>query len=105
MKEFIASYYQQVHHSIGKLTRLTDEHELDILTRQVLADLWERKEDLDAEPRKGVFIYKVVLVTVLSYLKEKGEEGMIRSLQQLLLIDPENLKPLQDGSLQGDVGI
>ena len=105
MKDFIESYHQQVLGAVARLARLTDESALESLTREILADLWERKEALEAESRKGIFIYKVVLVHVFSYLREKGEEKKINSLQQILLINPQNLKPLQDTSLQGDVGI
>ncbi|HEV2478043.1 MAG TPA: hypothetical protein VGS79_00200 [Puia sp.] len=88
MKEFIASYYQQVFTSVERLALPGDEREVDMLTREILSDLWERKEQLDAEVRKGVFIYKVVLGHVFSYLKANGETGKIEHLQKILLIHP-----------------
>ena len=90
MKEFIASYYSQVYSAITRLTALHCQEELDILTREVLDDLWERKAQLEAETRKGVFIYKVVLAHVLAHLKARGQEDKISSLQKILLIDPTN---------------
>lgn len=88
MKEFIASYYHQVFNSVERLARPGDEREVDILTREILSDLWERREQLEAEARKGVFIYKVVLGHVFSYLKTNGETGKIEYLQKILLIHP-----------------
>ena len=112
MKEFIASYYQQVFSSVVRLARLGDEKEVDILTREILSDLWERREALEAEPRKGVFIYKVVLGHVFSHLKARGEIGKIEYLQKILLIHPAhyqlpgtNENPLHGTGLQGDVGM
>ncbi len=94
MNNFIASYYQQVRGSVAKLTSLTDEQELDTLTRGILASLWERKEALEGEERKGVFIYKVVLAHVLAYLKEKGEQQKLDLLQKILLINPRNIETI-----------
>lgn len=88
MKEFIASYYQQVFGSVMRLATPGDEKEADVLTREILSDLWERREQLDTEARKGVFIYKVVLSHVFSHLKARGEMGKIEYLQKILLIHP-----------------
>ncbi|HEX3935386.1 MAG TPA: hypothetical protein VHW43_11950 [Puia sp.] len=111
MKEFIASYYQQVFSSVVRLARLSDEKEVDILTREILSDLWDRREQLEAEPRKGVFIYKAVLVHVFSFLRARGENEKIEFLQKILLIHPthyqlpgSNENPLHGANLQGDVG-
>lgn len=76
---------------MAKLTSLTDEQELDALTRGILASLWERQEALEGEERKGVFIYKIVLVHVLAYLKEKGEQRKLALLQKILLINPRHI--------------
>lgn len=91
MKEFIASYYQQVFSSVVRLTRLGDEQEIDILTREILTDLWGRKDQFEADPRQGVFIYKVILGHVFSHLKARGEIDKLDHLQQILLIHPGNL--------------
>ncbi len=88
MKEFISSYYHQVFNSVEQLTQLGDAREIDILTREILSDLWERKEQLDADPRKGVYIIKVVLGHVFSYLKAHGEMAKMEHLQKILLIHP-----------------
>jgi len=88
LKEFIASYYHQVFTSVERLARLGDERKVDILTREILSDLWERRKQLEADPRKGVFIYKVVLGHVFSYLKTNGETGKIEYLQKILPIHP-----------------
>jgi hypothetical protein len=111
LKEFIASYYQQVFSSVVRLARLGDEKEVDMLTREILTDLWERREQLEAEPGKGVFIYKVVLGHVFAHLKARGENDKIEFLQKILLIHPAhyqlpgaNENPLHGKSLQGDVG-
>ena len=77
---------------MARLTNLTDEQELDKLTRVIVASLWERKEALEGEERKGVFVYKVVLVHVLAYLKEKGEQQKLDLLQKILLINPRNIQ-------------
>ena len=94
-----------------RLARLADEKEVDILTREILSELWERREQLEAESRKGVFIYKVILGHVFSHLKARGETGKIEFLQKILLIHPahyqlpgSNENPLHGTSLQGDVG-
>ena len=71
-----------------RLARLGDEREVDILTREILNDLWERREELEAETRKGVFIYKVVLAHVFAHLKARGEIDKIEYLQKILLIHP-----------------
>lgn len=94
-----------------RLARLGDEKEADMLTRDILSDLWERREQLEAEPRKGVFIYKVVLGHVFSHLKARGENHKIEFLQKILLIHPAHYQlpgadenPLRGTSRQGDVG-
>ena len=71
-----------------RLARLGDEREVDILTREILSDLWERREQLEAVAGRGVFIYKVVLTHVFSYLKAHGETGKIEYLQKILPIHP-----------------
>jgi hypothetical protein len=112
LKEFIASYYQQVFSSVVRLARLSDEKEVDILTREILSDLWERRVPLEAEPRKGVFIYRVVLGHVFGHLKARGEFAKIEFLQKILPIHPAHYQlpgadenPLHGASLQGDVGM
>lgn len=71
-----------------RLARLDDVRQVDILTREILSDLWERREQLETEARKGVFIYKVVLGHVFSYLKANGQTEKIEYLQRILPIHP-----------------
>ncbi len=96
MKDFIESYYQQVFGSVVRLARPTDEREADTLTREILSDLWEKRDLLGAESRKGVFIYKTVLVHVFAHLEARGEDEKINFLRRIVLIDPANL-PLPGG--------
>jgi hypothetical protein len=88
MKEFISSYYQQVFTSVVRLARLSDEKEVDILTREILSDCWDHRVELEAEHRKGVFIYRIMLKHVFSHLKARGEFDKIEGLQKILLIHP-----------------
>jgi hypothetical protein len=96
LKDLIESYYQQVFNSVVRLTRLTDESEADTLTREILIDLWEKRDLLEAESRRGVFIYKTVLAHVFAHLQAKGEEEKIDFLRRIVLIDPASL-PLPGG--------
>jgi DNA-directed RNA polymerase specialized sigma24 family protein len=96
LKDFIGSYYQQVFGSVVRLTRLTDERAADALTQEILNGLWEKRDQLEAESRKGVFIYKTVLAYVFAYLQARGEEDKLNFLRRIVLIDPANL-PLLDG--------
>jgi hypothetical protein len=96
LKDFIESYYQQVFGSVVRLTRLTDENEADTLTREILSDLWEKRDLLEAENRRGVFIYKTVLAHVFAHLQAKGDEEKINFLRRIVLIDPASL-PLPGG--------
>jgi hypothetical protein len=43
---------------------------------------------LEAEHRKGVFIYRIMLKHVFSHLKARGEFDKIEGLQKILLIHP-----------------
>jgi DNA-directed RNA polymerase specialized sigma24 family protein len=97
LKEFIESYYQQVFGSVVRLARLTDEREADALTREILSALYDKRDLLQAESRKGVYIYKIVLVHVFAHLRARGEEKKLEILQNILLIDPSHLPLLGDG--------
>ena len=96
MKDFIDRYYSSVFSAISRLTQLSDRKELEILTEEVLADLWLHKEAFDAESRKGIFIYKTILYHVFAYLKRKGDEERITFLQKTLLINPDLYRRLED---------
>jgi hypothetical protein len=97
LKDFIESYYQQVIVSVVRLTRLSEEREADALAREILNNLWEKRDLLEAESRKGVFIYKTVLAHVFVWLRARGEEDKINFLRKIVLVDPDNL-PLLGGS-------
>jgi hypothetical protein len=96
LKDFIESYYQQIFGSVVRLTRLTNEREADTLTREILSDLWEKRDLLETESRKGVFVYKTVLAHVFAHLQARGEEEKINFLRKILLVDPASL-PLPGG--------
>lgn len=102
LKEFISSYYSQVFSAVTRLTGLNNQEEADVLTREILHDLWERKAALDVETRKGVFIYKTVLAHVLGYLKARGEEEKIGFLQKILPISPANYSQLGEAPMPDD---
>ena len=89
MKDFIDRYYSSVFSAISRLTHLSDRQELEILTEEVLTDLWQHKEAFDAESRKGVFIYKTLLYHVFAYLKRKGDEERISFLKKTLPINSD----------------
>jgi hypothetical protein len=73
-----------------KLTRCDDYREVDLLTRDILDDLGKKAQEFEAEDRKGVFIYRLVLGHVFSWLKERGEGERIKFLQDILLIHPSH---------------
>lgn len=104
MNHFIESYYSQVHHSVARLTGLSDEKELKTLTEAILNALEQREEELAAESRKGVFIYKVVLVHVFSYLSRRGDTKRIGFLQKILLIHPSHYVQLPPEGEEGAEG-
>ena len=90
LNPFIDSYYSSVFNSVARLTGLTEENELKTITNAVLSELEQRKDELEAESRKGVFIYKVVLIHVFSFLEGRGDVKRIGFLQKILLIHPSN---------------
>lgn len=96
MNQFIDSYYPSVFNSVARLTGLTEEKELKTITDAILSDLEQRKEELEAESRKGIFIYKVVLIHVFSFLEERRDVKRIDFLQRILLIHPSHYTQLPD---------
>jgi hypothetical protein len=89
LEEYTNLYYPSIFAAISRLTRLPEHRDLDMLTHNVLADLWHHKEVFEAESRKGVFIYKTILYHVFSYLKQQGDEKRIAYLQKILPINPD----------------
>ncbi|HLZ88314.1 MAG TPA: hypothetical protein VKQ52_13760 [Puia sp.] len=90
MNHFIDSYYSSVFNSVARLTGSSDENELKALTEEVLGHLRQREEELAAESHKGIFIYKVVLTHVFSFLERKRDENRIDFLQKILPIHPSH---------------
>jgi len=88
LKEFIDCWYPAVFMAAAKLTGLTDKEALAVFTENVLASLWDQREEFAVEPRQGVFIYRVLLQEVITYLRQHGDEQRIRILRDIVLIDP-----------------
>jgi DNA-directed RNA polymerase specialized sigma24 family protein len=88
LKEFIDHYYPTVFTAAARLTGSADKEELAALTGNVLVLLWESRLEFAAEPRPGVYLYRLLLREVFSFLKERGETERIRTLRDILLIDP-----------------
>jgi DNA-directed RNA polymerase specialized sigma24 family protein len=97
LNPYILSYYPSIYNSVAKLTSLTDQAELELLTREVLEELWRNKPEFEAEDRKGVYIYRLVLNRVFSYLRDRGDEERARFLRQILPIHPSHYSGLTDG--------
>lgn len=96
LNQLIDSYYSSVFNSVVRLSGLSDEKELKMLTGEILDDLLQRKEQLAAESRKGVFVYKVVLAHVFACLEAKGNVQRIAFLRKILLIHPSNYLQLPE---------
>lgn len=86
--------------------------QLKALTEEILGELSQRKEELAAETHKGVFVYRVVLTHVFSFLAGRGDETRIDFLQKILLIHPSHYTQLDDNKnpppgidRQGEAGI
>ncbi len=88
LKEFIWHYCAPVYTCITRLTGFSDLDVLEYITGQVILDLWNQRDVLSKEQRAGIYIFKILLQQVFIYLKQHGNEGRIRLLQSILLIDP-----------------
>jgi hypothetical protein len=102
LNQLIDSYYSSVFNSVVRLSGLSDEKELKTLTGEILDDLLQRKEQLAAESRKGVFVYKVILAHLFAHLEAKGNTQRIEFLRKILLIHPSNYLQLPDSSGPGE---
>ena len=87
-ESFVDLYCPSVFSVVARLTTLSDEEELEDITADVLVELWEKKQALLVERRPGVYIYKVIVRHIFSYLNRKGNEERVRLLEELLPIDP-----------------
>jgi len=88
LKDFIDRYYPTVFQAAARLTGQSDKEELAVLTENVLASLWTCRRQFAAEDRPGVFLYRILLQEVVTYLRLRGDEERIRILRDILLIDP-----------------
>ncbi len=88
LKDFIDRYYPNIFMAAARLTGLSDKEELAKLTEDVLTVLWENQREFASEERPGVFLYRILLQEVVSFLRQRGEEERIRILRDILLIDP-----------------
>ena len=88
MKDFIDRYYPTVFTAAARLTGLPDKEELAEVTENVLAALWDNRQEFAGEDRPGVFLYRLLLQEVISFLRQRGDEERIRILRDILLIDP-----------------
>ena len=88
VKEFIDRYYPNIFMAVGRLTGITDKEVLAKLTEDVLAVLWDNRQEFAAEERPGVFLYRILLQEVITFLRLRGDEEQIRILRDILLIDP-----------------
>jgi DNA-directed RNA polymerase specialized sigma24 family protein len=88
LKEFIDCWYPTVFMAAAKLAGPSDKEALATLTENVLASLWDQREEFAVEPRQGVFIYRVLLQEVITFLRQQGDEQRIRVLRDIVLIDP-----------------
>jgi DNA-directed RNA polymerase specialized sigma24 family protein len=87
-ESFVDLYCPSVFSVVARLTALSDEEELENITADVMVELWEKKQELLVERRPGIFIYKVILHHIFSYLNREGNEERVRLLEDLLPIDP-----------------
>lgn len=88
LKDFIDRHYPTIFMAAARLTGFSDQEELTMLTENVLASLWKSRQSFDENGRPGVFLYKILLYEVFSYLKKRGDEERIKILRDILLIDP-----------------
>lgn len=85
-EEFIDLYYPSIFSAISKLSGLSDEKELEILTVKIFVDLWQNSDELFAQQRPPAFIYKTLLRHVIDHLKKRGDEALLEQLQKTILI-------------------
>jgi DNA-directed RNA polymerase specialized sigma24 family protein len=88
LKDFIDRYYPTVFTATARLTGSSDQEVLALLTENILVKLWQERKIFGDSSRPGVFLYRIVLQEVFSYLKASGDEERLRILRDILLIDP-----------------
>src|SRR5215471_17536703 len=72
--QFIDLYYPSIFSAISKLTGLTDEKELEVITVNVFDELWKNRDVLLKEVRPPAFIYRILIRQVFTYLQKLGFE-------------------------------
>jgi len=87
-QSFVDLYSPSVFSVVARLTGLPNEKEVVSITADVLVDLWDKRQELSLEKQTGVFIYKIILLHIFSYLQARGNEDRISLLKNTLLIDP-----------------
>jgi hypothetical protein len=96
LNQLIDSYYSSVFNSVVRLTGRSDEKGLKALTEEILAELQQRKEELETAERRGVFVYRVMLAHVFAHLEATGNVQRMEFLRKILLIHPSHYLRLPD---------
>lgn len=106
MDHFTESYYPAVLQSVIRLTGLAHEKEVAVLADDILGDLRQREDELEAAGRKGVLVFRVIIIHVFSFLEARGDKRRIQLLREILpSMDGGRKNPPQGESLTGDVGV
>jgi DNA-directed RNA polymerase specialized sigma24 family protein len=90
--QFIDFYYPSIYSALSKLTGMTDQKELEIITMDVFDELWKSREQVLTELRPPAFIYKILIRHVFAYLRKEGEDNRILALQGMLYSLPDEEK-------------
>ncbi|HEY4064942.1 MAG TPA: hypothetical protein VGM30_23725 [Puia sp.] len=77
----------------ARLTGPSNPGELETITENVLAELWQHRQEFAGEARPGIYTYKILLQHVFAWLKEQKQENRIAFLQKILPIDPVHYTP------------
>ena len=91
--QFIDLYYPSIYSAISRLTGLTDEKQLEVITVNVFDELWKNRDILLKEVRPPAFIYRILIRQVFTHLQKLGFEDRIMALQNTVLIDPSHYAP------------
>ena len=79
-----------------RLTGLCEEKELKALTDEILAELSQRNEEFATSERRGVFVYRVILMHVFAHLEAAGNVQRIEFLRKILPIHPSHYSRLTE---------
>jgi hypothetical protein len=89
LKQFVSHYCGPIYSAITRLSGVSDQTLLENLTGNVLHCLWNNRVALSKEKSSGIFIFKILLQYVFSYLKNVGNEDRILFLRNCLHINPD----------------